>query len=333
MVKISVIVPVYNAEKYLNRCVNSILQQTFSDFEIILVDDGSEDQSRNICDEYAKKDKRIKVIHQKNKGQAAARNRGISYAEGEWVSFVDADDMIHQQLLECLYQAAIHLNTKLAVCKAIEGKECPRGFFSEQNCKYTAVQADESRLLQWCTENNINVADKYVYWIVWGKLIHKSILEKFPFEEGRIYEDNAVVFKWLYFAGRIAACDNVMYFYYANNDGTTKGNYSVRKLDWLWALEEQIRFYKKIKYYRLVNAVGIRFMREAMREYDNIQMYLHDQNQVKKQVVKLRRRILRFWVSERKRVSISREEILDILTRLYPRQIHFLWSVKKIILK
>ena len=129
MVKISVIVPVYNAEKYLNRCVNSILQQTFSDFEIILVDDGSEDQSRNICDEYAKKDKRIKVIHQQNRGQAAARNRGVSCATGEWVVFVDADDMIHQQMLECLYQAAIRLNTKLAVCQAIEGKECPRVFF------------------------------------------------------------------------------------------------------------------------------------------------------------------------------------------------------------
>lgn len=333
MVKISVIVPVYNAEKYLNRCIDSILQQTFSDFELILINDGSGDQSGDICDEYAKTDLRIKVIHQQNKGQASARNRGVANALGEWVAFVDADDMIHQQMLECLYQAAICSNTKLAVCKVVEGEEFPKTFFSEQNYKYTATQIDESRLLQWCTDSTVNVVDKYAYWIVCGKLIHKSILEHFPFEEGRTYEDNAIVFKWLYYAGKITGCDNIMYFYFVNTNGTTKGKYNIRKLDWLWALEEQIKFYKKIKYYRLANVVGIWFMRDAIREYDNIQMYLSDQKQVKKQIAKLRRRILRFWVSERKRVSISRGDIMDIFTRLYPKQIHFLWSVKKKILK
>ena len=326
---ISVIVPVYNAEKYLERCIDSILRQTFSDFELILVDDGSKDGSGRICEKYAGNDHRIRVIHQENKGQASARNRGVSNAVGEWIVFVDSDDMIHQQMLEYLYRAVISSNTKLAVCKAVEGKECPTDFYSNQEYQCSVVQADENRLLHWCTDKDIDAADKYVYWIVWGKLIHKSIMKSFPFEVGRIYEDNAVVFKWLYTADNIAVCNNDMYFYYVNKEGTTKGNYSIQKLDWLWALEEQIKFYKKIRYYHLINAVGIRFIREAMREYDNIQNYLQD----KTESAKLRRRIVRFLFCDRKRVNISREELLDIFTRLYPRQIHFLWSVKQKILK
>lgn len=325
MAVISVIVPVYNAEKYLNRCVESILNQTFKDFELILVDDGSKDSSGDICEKYARCDQRIKVIHQENKGQAAARNRGVVNATGKWIAFVDADDMIQKQMLQYLYQAADSMKTKLAVCKAAEGKTCPIDFKMNQDYRCTVVKADENRLLQWCIAEHIDFGDKYVYWIVWGKLIHRSLLEQFPFVEGKIYEDNAIVFKWLYTASRIAVCNNVMYFYYVNDTGTTKGNYSIRKLDWLWALEEQIKFYKKVQFLKMVNAVGIRFIREAMREYEYMQKYFQNGKQTRK----LRRKIVRFWILERQRVSISREEILEIFTRLYPRQIQFLWSIKK----
>lgn len=329
MAVISVIVPVYNEEKYLNRCIESILDQTFKDFELILVDDGSKDSSGDICEKYAGRDQRIKVIHQENEGQAAARNRGVLNAAGEWIAFVDADDMIQQQMLEYLYRAVISANSKIAVCKLLESNECPAEFKQEQNYNCTFIRLNEKKLLQWCTATDLNVVDKYIYWIVCAKLVHKSLVREFPFEEGRIYEDNALVFKWLFIAGSIAVCDNVMYFYRVNHNGTTKSNYSIRKLDWLWALEEQIKFYKKIKFLKMVDALGTRFIREAMREYENIQKYLQD----KKQAERLRRRIVRFWISERKYVSISREEILDIFTRLYPRQIHFLWSVKKRLVK
>lgn len=329
MAVISVIVPVYNAEKYLNRCIESILDQTFKDFELILVDDGSKDSSGDICEKYAGRDQRIKVIHQENEGQAAARNRGVLNAAGEWIAFVDADDMIQQQMLEYLYRAVISANSKIAVCKLLESNECPAEFKQKQNYNCTFIRLNEKKLLQWCTATDLNVVDKYIYWIVCAKLVHKSLVREFPFEEGRIYEDNALVFKWLFIAGSIAVCDNVMYFYRVNHNGTTKSNYSIRKLDWLWALEEQIKFYKKIKFLKMVDALGTRFIREAMREYENIQKYLQD----KKQAERLRRRIVRFWISERKYVSISREEILDIFTRLYPRQIHFLWSVKKRLVK
>ena len=103
--KISVIVPVYKCEKYLVACVDSILNQTFSDFEIILIDDGSPDSSGKICDDLAEKYNKITVLHQDNQGQAAARNNGVKIARGEWIHFVDSDDLIHPQMLEILYGA------------------------------------------------------------------------------------------------------------------------------------------------------------------------------------------------------------------------------------
>ena len=109
MPEISVIVPVYRAEAYLHACIDSILSQTFSDFELILVDDGSPDNCGAICDDYAARDSRVRVIHQENQGQAAARNRALAVARGDWVCFVDSDDTVHPQMLERPPQRAARL--------------------------------------------------------------------------------------------------------------------------------------------------------------------------------------------------------------------------------
>ena len=117
---ISVIVPVYNVEPYLNRCVDSILEQTFTDFELILVDDGSPDNCPAICDEYARKDSRIHVIHQKNGGLSDARNAGIDWvvanSDSQWISFVDSDDWVHPMYLFTLLSAVKTTNTYVSVC-------------------------------------------------------------------------------------------------------------------------------------------------------------------------------------------------------------------------
>lgn len=116
MATISVIVPVYNAEKYLSRCVDSILKQTFSDFEIILVDDGSPDNSGKICDEYALKDKRVKVTHQENQGVSAARQKGLDIATGEYVIHADPDDWVERDWLESLYDKALTSKADMSIC-------------------------------------------------------------------------------------------------------------------------------------------------------------------------------------------------------------------------
>ena len=130
---ISVIVPVYNCEKYIEACVNSVLNQTFADFEIILVDDGSPDDSGKLCDQLAEKNNKIVVLHQKNQGQAAARNNGVKIARGEWLNFLDSDDLIHPQMLERLYNAVIENNVNLAMCSAVQDEKLPDDFYAEKN--------------------------------------------------------------------------------------------------------------------------------------------------------------------------------------------------------
>ncbi len=244
--KISVIVPVYKCEQYIYRCVNSILNQTFSDFELILVDDGSPDNCGEICEEYAKKDSRIKVIHQVNQGQAAARNNAVKQSQAEWLHFVDSDDVIHPEMLEILYKTATNNNVKISMCSAIQGDEIPDDF-NKQFCDgKNLININEETILDLCKN------EKYYYWVVWGKLLHKSIYEKFPLTEGRIYEDNAIVCKWLHEAGKIAILDAKLYFYYTNTASTTKKTFSEKQLDILWAFREQIEFFSSLGYEKML---------------------------------------------------------------------------------
>ena len=243
--KISVIVPVYKCEQYIHRCVNSILNQTFSDFELILVDDGSPDNCGKICEEYAKKDFRVKVIHQVNQGQAAARNNGVKESQGEWIHFVDSDDMIHPKTLEILYKTAVDNDVKLSMCSAFQGENIPDDFSKNHNITANILNMDEENIFHLCKN------EKYYYWVVWGKLLHKSIFLKHPLTEGRIYEDNAVVCKWLHEAQRVAVIPCPLYFYYINTSGTTKKDFTEKQLDILWAFEEQISFFHSLDYEKI----------------------------------------------------------------------------------
>ena len=243
--KISVIVPVYKCEQYIHRCVNSILNQTFSDFELILVDDGSPDNCGEICEDYAKKDFRVKVIHQVNGGQAAARNNGVKEAQGEWLHFVDSDDMIHPKTLEILYKTAIDNDVKLSMCSAFQGENIPDDFSKNFDVTANILNMDEENIFHLC-EN-----EKYYYWVVWGKLLHKSIFLKHPLTEGRIYEDNAIVCKWLHEAKKVAVIPSPLYFYYINTSSTTKKDFTEKQLDILWAFEEQISYFHSLDYEKM----------------------------------------------------------------------------------
>jgi len=170
MHRISVIIPVYNVEKYLARCIDSVLAQTFADFECILIDDGSPDNSPAICDEYAKKDDRIKVIHQKNGGVSSARNAGLDIAQGEWVTFIDSDDWIKENMLEILYNNAINNDCKISFCgyeRVLEDRKVflePKTKTVKQFCTLTA------RINMW---NN----KYYCANTMWGGVILRECIE------------------------------------------------------------------------------------------------------------------------------------------------------------
>ncbi len=249
MPKISVIVPVYNVEKYLHECIDSILAQTFTDFEIILVNDGSLDNSGAICDEYVSKDNRITVIHQKNQGQAAARNTALTIAKGEWIHFVDSDDLIHPQMLEILY-GAVDETTQISMCDLCKAHACPEDFCSHKSKReFKKYRVNEESLILFMHSGD------YINWVVCAKLIKKDILLKHPFTIGKIYEDSAVAFKWINEAENVSITETKLYFYRVNSNSTTQVKFSLRNLDFLWAIEEQMSFYENTDFNKIKKIV------------------------------------------------------------------------------
>lgn len=249
MPKISVIVPVYNVEKYLHECVDSILIQTFTDFELILVNDGSQDNSGAICDEYAGKDKRVTVIHQENQGQAASRNNAVAVASGEWVHFVDSDDLIHPQMLEILY-GAVDETTQISMCDLCKAHVCPEDFCTQKNnWEFKKYRVNEESLILFMHSGD------YINWVVCAKLIKKDILLKHPFTIGKIYEDSAVAFKWINEAENVSITETKLYFYRVNPDSTTQVEFSLKNLDFLWAIEEQMKFYENTDFNKMKRIV------------------------------------------------------------------------------
>lgn len=180
---ISVIIPVYNVEQYLEDCINSILGQSYSDLQIILIDDGSEDISGELCDRFAERDKRIQVIHQKNQGVAVARNTGLQIARGSYIGFVDPDDVIHPRMYEFLLQALNNNNADVAICHelAFEGENCAFSDYSEMHIEdvENTQQLVAHFMDDWTGPVNF----------VWNKLYKRDILRDLQFPIGRLMED------------------------------------------------------------------------------------------------------------------------------------------------
>ena len=236
---VSVVVPIYNVEQYLYRCVDSILNQTFTDFEMILVDDGSPDNCGRICDEYANKDKRIHVIHQENGGLSAARNAGIDYvfanSTSEWITFVDSDDWIHPQMLETLYYANIQNNTNVSIC----GFEKVYTDFIEIENKNIDITLFNSE--DFYTKHNINAT------VAWGKLYKKDCFKELRYPVGKLHEDEFVTYKVLFSYNYISIIKEPLYFYFYNANSIIN-TWSKNRLSVFDALEEQIEFFKKNNY-------------------------------------------------------------------------------------
>lgn len=320
MPKISVIVPVYNVEKYLYKCVNSILAQTFTDFELILINDGSQDSSGAICDEYAAKDKRIITIHQENQGQATARNNAIAIAKGEWIHFVDSDDFIHPQMLEVLY-SAVNETTLISMCGMIEGLEPPINFSESRSIKALQTHHLTDDVLFSFYSNN------YSCWVVCAKLIKKEIIDKFPFVSGKIYEDTGVVYKWLNETQSIAVTDEPLYFYRLNPKSTTRKDFSLKKLDLLWALEEQIAYYKTKKYKKVLNLICSRYAVHCADFYYKVinELKLHDEANTLKE--KLKKHIK----DNKNYINLENWEFNLVYGALYSKPIRILYRLKRFI--
>ena len=316
MPKISVIVPVYKAEEYLESCIDSILSQTFSDLEIILVDDGSPDNSGVICDEYAARESCISVIHQTNQGQAAARNHALTQARGQWICFVDSDDLIHPQMLELLYQAVMESGAGISMCQMLEGAEPPEDFSRNRELRYETLTMDEETLVR------LYDAEEYPSWVGCAKLIRKDLIEAYPFREGRVYEDNEAVCHWVCGTKTLARMDEMLYFYRKNEDSTTKSSFSLKKLDYLWALEQIIRFYGSIGYQKLRLRFADRYADAAVNACYGVRCMM-DRPELAGKIYKDVKKFLR-----QEKIRLTKNQFESLLEAAHPKLIRLYWPLE-----
>ena len=225
---ISVIVPVYNVEKYLRNCLDTIINQTYKDLEIILVDDGSKDSSGLICDEYAKRDSRIKVIHKENGGLSSARNTGLEIAKGDYIAFIDSDDVIEIDMYEKLLNSLETFNSDVSMC----------------GCKI--VDENNNILYQDVLENDIYDINDILENIVltlktsaWNKLFKKEIINGIRFPDGRVHgEDLIFILKILNKNIKFSLIEDTCYHYIKHTNSITTGKFSKRSFDEVYCKDE-----------------------------------------------------------------------------------------------
>jgi glycosyltransferase involved in cell wall biosynthesis len=238
MPAISVIVPVYKVEKYIHRCVDSVLAQTFTDFELILIDDGSPDSCGAICDWYADKDNRVRVIHQENGGLSAARNAGLDVIEGRFVTFIDSDDYVYPKYLEYLYYALIENKAEISVCGMVEFNEIPPSIEDRKPSNYVILQGKQvcEKLCDYQTANGLIAA--------WGKLFKSEIFTSLRFPIGKIHEDQFTMHKAIFACRKVVILEETLYGYFINLKGITKSGFSLRRYDNVEAMKENAEFYR-----------------------------------------------------------------------------------------
>ena len=232
MTKISIIVPVYNVENYVSDCITSLLKQTYENTEIILVDDGSLDNSGKICDEYAKKDARIKVIHQKNAGVSAARNRGIEAATGDYIGFVDSDDYVSEEMYEYLLSVCLNNNVDIAQCDRVytEKLYTEREKIENTSEKVYIINRQKALHELLCSQS--------VRSSLWSKLYKKKLFDGVRLDPRLVAgEDGIANYQLISKTDKIAVSEKTCYYYYRRSGSCTTGS-----------INEKI--YKSIEIYR-----------------------------------------------------------------------------------
>lgn len=221
---ISVIVPVYNVAKILERCIDSIRKQIYPNLEIILVDDGSTDMSGTFCDVFAKQDRRIKVIHQANQGLSSARNAGLKIATGKWITFVDSDDTIRPELVDTLHRLCFQNKTKLSISSFFEVKTAGTGGIQKDTQPAEKVLSTMDCLKAMLCENGFSMS-------AWGKLYARELFDLVRFPEHRLYEDVGTTYKLVLQCDCIAVSSFQGYNYYQTPGSITQRSFDLKKLD------------------------------------------------------------------------------------------------------
>ena len=247
---ISIIVPIYKVEQYLERCLDSILQQTYSNYELILVDDGSPDKCGEICEEYARRDNRVRVIHKSNGGLSDARNVGISISKGEFIAFIDSDDWVAPEYLACMIGALKKTKSDICECGVIRTD----GILDES----VISNEDESLLQTYNVENALEelICDGIFHQYVWNKLYRRKCICRIDFPVGKTHEDEFWTYQVFGKAKTIVKIERKLYYYFQRSGSIMGEKYNLRRLDVLEA-KEQRQKYMQENYPTLAESAGI----------------------------------------------------------------------------
>ena len=269
MALVSIVVPVFNVEKYLSSCIESILRQTLRDFELILVNDGSTDGCGEICEQYTRQDCRVRVIHKTNGGLADARNAGIKAASAQWIAFIDSDDVINPFMFEIMINAGNRFNTPIVCCRFHHFKDdCDilnemTNSSSDVACNPRILQG--MSMFEWYLQSS--GADSAC-----NKIYRRDLFEGISFPVGKINEDSFTTYKLLDKAQQICILQNQFYYYRNRPNSIMRSNFSVRRLDAVEAISELYCFIKQ-KYPRLKKNASERLILCVIRIIDDYIWY------------------------------------------------------------
>lgn len=309
MPKISVIVAVYKMPEFLPRCIDGILNQTFQDLELILVDDGSPDHCGEICDAYAAKDSRVHVIHKENAGVCIARNTGLDWvyanSDSQWIFFHDNDDWIHPETLQRLHDAALEQNTRISICG------------------YALTEGEDPEILP---EQLVPVSrspkEFYMYHFVnatvcWGKLYHREVFDGKRYPPGKYIEDEFLTYKLLFAQEALTVIPAPLYAYYINRAGITKKAWVPKRLDAWEAYDQQLAFFRQLGDRDLIIFRTRRYLENALEHYDAAE-HAPNAGALKEELKWMRRRI-RKLIRECWHIGyIAFWSDYDFLVRFYP---------------
>lgn len=252
---ISVIIPVFKVEEFLNRCIESVVKQTYINLEIILVDDGSPDECPRICDEWAQKDTRIIVIHKKNGGLSSARNAGINISSGKYITFIDSDDWVSKDYVEYLYNLLIYYDADLSIASYVCASKYNQNMFEHVNIVEKCITGRDFllKILKVNTQENVQYA--------WGKMYKNFKKTDIRYPEGLIDEDVPTIFKYATVCENVAISNKLVYAYYENQDSILRKRFNKARFDLLevWKIivdyaekncDQEIKEYSRVNLYR-----------------------------------------------------------------------------------
>lgn len=291
---ISVIIPSYNVEKYIGKCIESVINQTYLEIEIIIINDGSTDNTLSVCQEYALKDKRIKIINQDNKGIAEARNIGIAHANGEYICWIDSDDYMDKNIIKILYSLIKDYSVDLAICDYIKGTDEKYEFKYSKDDRVHLLNREKA--LAKIYENNHS---SFIMNASWAKLIKKQLYTDIKYPSQLLFEDIYMSHKLIARCHSIAYVESPLYYYYQRDTSILGKSFNEKKLHYLIALKERISFFNDLNLKNIEELALKHYLHSLIWEFSRAKDILKNKELVNK-IVKEYRKYYRFGIFNEK---------------------------------